>query len=68
MQWETNCPWFMLLMLSWHSGVCMRWEERKPVAVLIIEVLPEHKGHCTEGQDPRVLAKLGSQILFPVSS
>lgn len=49
-------------------GSSVNGEERRQVVPLLMEFLPEHKGHHSGGRDPGVLAKLSSQVLFPVLS
>lgn len=46
----------------------MQREQRKLWLLLIMRILPEHKDHQGNSQDPRVPEKLNSQILSPVLS
>lgn len=42
------------------------WREEETRVVLIINILPGYEGRRPDGHDPGLLAKLSSQILFPV--
>ena len=42
----------------------MNRERRKWVALLILQVLPEHRGHRGHGPDPEVLVKLTPRFSF----
>lgn len=44
------------------------WERRKLVVFLILQVLPKHRGHPSDGPDPEVLVKLTPKFSFQFHS
>lgn len=44
------------------------WGEKKTSSAPRLQVLPEHRGQCSNGQDPEVLGKLTPKFSFQLRS